>query len=38
VRIPTRVLDETNLVVALTIYGVAIMARYKEWVSQQGLV
>lgn len=25
--IPTRVLDETNLVVALTIYGVAIMAR-----------
>jgi osmoprotectant transport system permease protein len=25
--IPTRVLDETNLVVALTIYGVAVMAR-----------
>lgn len=25
--IPTRVLDETNLVVALSIYGVAIMAR-----------
>lgn len=25
--IPTRVLDETNLVVALTIYGVALMAR-----------
>lgn len=25
--IPTRVLDETNLVVALTIYGVAIMTR-----------
>lgn len=25
--IPTRVLDDTNLVVALTIYGVAIMAR-----------
>lgn len=25
--IPTRVLDETNLVVALTVYGVAIMAR-----------
>jgi osmoprotectant transport system permease protein len=25
--IPTRVLDETNLIVALTIYGVAIMAR-----------
>ena len=25
--LPTRVLDETNLVVALTIYGVAVMAR-----------
>jgi osmoprotectant transport system permease protein len=25
--IPTRVLDETNLIVALSIYGVAIMAR-----------
>jgi len=25
--LPTRVLDETNLVVALTIYGVAIMTR-----------
>ncbi|MET0694282.1 MAG: ABC transporter permease subunit [Propionibacteriaceae bacterium] len=25
--IPTRVLDETNLIVALTIYGVAVMAR-----------
>ena len=25
--IPTRVLDDTNLIVALTIYGVAIMAR-----------
>lgn len=27
VILPTRVLDETNLVVALTIYGVAVMAR-----------